>query len=533
MNANMGHNPASHEPSARNAVLLKAMTKSFSGVTVLDAVDLAVSAGSVHAVLGANGAGKSTLVKILGGYHHPDRGSQAWLWGDEVRWPMTDPEAHGIGIVHQDLGLAGNLSITENLAAGRTWRGASGRTALISWRREHEEAARWLDLFGLQVSPRTPVSALSPPERALVAILRVLRRLRAVGHEDVVLVLDEPTAYLPTRDASMLLHALRNWINDRGRSAIIVISHRVQEVLDHADFITVLRNGRVAAEFGTNAATNEQVVAAMIGEMPPPSDGIVSAPINMPAANPILSVSQLAGSKVHDVTFEVRPGEVVGITALVGMGYDELPYLLTGMRRRAAGSVRVDASEVNSPPAAIHAGLLLVPGDRDRDALWTGGTARENITIGHLGRYRRHGVMRRGIEIRGAEQLMAKAKVTPIKPEMPIMAFSGGNRQKVSIARTVACQPKVLLLHEPAQGIDAYARVQVAEVVAELAAGGCAVVMFTGDHEFIAQTCSRVLVLVDGTIRSELSSGQITLERIILECEAGRTYTHFVAALDV
>jgi ribose transport system ATP-binding protein len=533
MNANADQNPASHEPSARDAVLLKAMTKSFSGVTVLDEVDLAVKAGSVHAVLGANGAGKSTLVKILGGYHHPDRGSRAWLWGEEVRWPMTDPEAHGIGIVHQDLGLAGNLSITENLAAGRTWRGAPGRTPLISWRREHREAARWLDLFGLQVSPRTPVSALSPPERALVAILRVLRRLQALGHEDVVLVLDEPTAYLPTRDASMLLHSLRNWISERGRSAIIVISHRVQEVLDHADFITVLRNGRVAAEFSTDEATNEQVVSAMIGEMPVTSDGIAPASITVAAANPILSVRQLAGSKVHDVTFDVRPGEVVGITALVGMGYDELPYLLSGMRRRLSGSVCVDVSEVNSPPAAIHAGLLLVPGDRDRDALWTGGTARENITIGHLGRYRRHGVMRRRIEIRGAEQLMANAKVTPIKPEMPIMAFSGGNRQKISIARTVACQPKVLLLHEPAQGIDAYARVQVAEVVAELAAGGCAVVMFTGDHEFIAQTCSRVLVLVDGTIRSELSSKQITLERIMLECEAGRAYTHFVAALDV
>ncbi len=272
MNDKVDHNSASNEPSADDAVFLRAMTKSFSGVTVLDHVDLAVRAGTVHAVLGANGAGKSTLVKILGGYHHPDRGTRAWLWGDEVRWPMTDPEAHGIGIVHQDLGLAGNLSITENLSAGRTWQGASGRTALINWRREHQEAARWLDLFGLQVSPRTPVSALSPPERALIAILRVLRRLRALGHEDVVLVLDEPTAYLPTRDASMLLHALRNWIRERGKSAIIVISHRVQEVLDHADFITVLRNGSVVAEFGPNTATNEQVVSAMIGEMPVPSD---------------------------------------------------------------------------------------------------------------------------------------------------------------------------------------------------------------------------------------------------------------------
>ena len=478
-------------------VVLKDVSKSFDGVTVLHGIHLSILPGEIHGLVGENGSGKSTLVKILGGVHLPDRGSEIWL-----------QRPNGLAIVHQDLALAESMSVADNVGIAT---GFERRlTAPISRRREAAIVRSLAEKFGISLDPERAVSELSPAERSVVAILRALRKL-GEGSRGNVIVLDEPTAALPRGESIRLLELLRTMA--RNGTAVLYVSHRMNEVLSVCDRISVLRSGSLVATLDASRTNESEIAHRMlgyeIGEFYPEKHVRTNDTVR-------LEVRGLQHGSISEVSFSVNVGEIVGVTGLAGMGQDEIPYLIAGGRARLNGEIRVDGKGVDgSPIAARRAGVELVPGNRQRDALWMGGTAMENLTLLHLGKlWRGLGISaRREREL--AENEMRLHSVRPLLPSLEITKFSGGNQQKIVLARVLRQKPRVLLLHEPTQGVDAGAKKEILNMVRGAADEGAAVVVFSSDSEEVAQLCHRVLIMRYGTISAALAPGDVSEERVL------------------
>jgi len=478
-------------------VVLKDVSKSFDGVTVLQGVNLSILPGEIHGLVGENGSGKSTLVKILGGVHTPDRGSEIWL-----------QRPNGLAIVHQDLALVESMSVADNVGIST---GFERRLAApISRRREAGIVRSLAEKFGISLDPECLVSELSPAERSVVAILRALRQL-GEGSSGNVIVLDEPTAALPRGESIRLLELLRRMA--RNGTAVLYVSHRMHEVLSVCDRISVLRSGSLVATRDAAQSNESQIAHLMLGydlgEFYPEKHVSTNEAVR-------LEVRDLTHGAISEVSFSANVGEIVGITGLAGMGQDDLPYLIAGGRTRLNGQVRVDGTSVDgSARSARRAGIELVPGNRQRDALWLGGTAMENLTLPHLGK------LWKGLRISSrrerelAEKEMRLYSVRPLSPSLEIPKFSGGNQQKIVLARILRQKPRVLLLHEPTQGVDAGAKKEILNVVRSAADEGAAVVVFSSDSEEVAQLCHRVLIMRYGTVSATLEPGEVSEERIL------------------
>lgn len=495
------------------AVALKNVSKSFDGVPVLHGVDLTILPGEIHGLVGENGSGKSTLVKILAGVHTPDRGAEMWLGNQSVSLPVRHPLRYGLAIVHQDLALVESVSVADNVGISTGFE--RGLVAPISRQREAQIVHTLAEKIGISLDPECLVSELSPSERSGVAILRALRQLGqgqlGEGSRGNVIVLDEPTAALPQGESLRLLELLRNMA--RSGTAVLYVSHRMHEVLNVCDRISVLRSGHLVATREAARSNAPEIAHLMlgyeIGEFYPEKHVSTSEAVR-------LEVSRLSHGTVSDVSFSARQGEIVGITGLAGMGQDELPYLIAGGRTRLNGEVRVDGEKVDgSVRSAKRAGIELVPGNRQRDALWLGGTAMENLTLPLLGK------LWRGLRIRSkqerelAESEMRRYSVRPLQPSLEIPKFSGGNQQKIVLARILGQKPRVLLLHEPTQGVDAGAKKEILSVVRSVADAGTTVVVFSSDNEELAQLCHRVFILRYGTISATLAPGEVSEARIL------------------
>jgi ribose transport system ATP-binding protein len=478
-------------------VVLKDVSKSFDGVPVLRGIHLSILPGEIHGLVGENGSGKSTLVKILGGVHTPDRGSEIWL-----------QRPNGLAIVHQDLALVESMSVADNVGIATGFE--RGLAAPISRRREAGIVRALAEKFGLSLDPECLVSALSPAERSVVAILRALRQL-GEGSTGNVIVLDEPTAALPRGESMRLLELLRTMA--RNGTAVLYVSHRMNEVLSVCDRISVLRSGSLVATRDAAQSNESEITHLMLGyelgEFYPEKHVSTNEAVR-------LEVRNLTHGAIAEVSFNANVGEIVGITGLAGMGQDDLPYLIAGGRTRLNGEVRVDGSNVNgSARSGRRAGIELVPGNRQRDALWLGGTAAENLTLPHLGKLWR-GLRissRRERDFAGNE--MRRYSVRPLSPSLEITKFSGGNQQKIVLARALHRQPRVLLLHEPTQGVDAGAKKEILNVVRSAADEGAAVLVFSSDSEEVAQLCHRVLIMRYGTIAATLAPGEVSEDRIL------------------
>jgi ribose transport system ATP-binding protein len=492
-----------------DAINIRNMSKTFDGVTVLDRVSIAIPRGEIHGLVGENGSGKSTLVKILAGVHTPDSGSECELAGKPLRLPVHKSRDNGIAIIHQDLALCDDMSVAENMGI------TSGfDTRLLGWYRRGRQAAivrEYSEQFGLPLDPKARVGSLAPAERSVVAILRALRTLRT-GRSGQVIILDEPTASLPYSESARLLAILRN-VAAMG-TAVLFISHRLNEVLGVCHRISVLRSGKLVGSVQASETTDAQLVSMMLGyELGAfyPSKG---APASRATALQVLS---LAGETVSDLSFEVGHGEMVGITGLAGMGHDEVPYLIAGHAPRSAGYVTVNGEPVKeSVRHSLKAGIALVPANRIRDSVWGAGSAAENFSIASMRSMTRFGFLRRKHEIAVSSAKMQKYGVSPVSPTQLISRFSGGNQQKIVLARWLETEPQVLLLHEPTQGVDAGAKKEVYELIRRAAEGGTAIVIFSSDLEEIAHMCHRALVLRRGSVSSELSEGELSEDRLML-----------------
>jgi ribose transport system ATP-binding protein len=494
---------------AAPALALTGVSKHFGGLQALNQVDFTVNQGEIHALLGQNGSGKSTLVKIITGVHAPDAGARLELWGMPAEMPMAAAHDHGIAVIHQDLGLVERMTVVENLGITS---GYGTRAWLpIPQRRERAKCKELLADIGLEVPLDALVADLSPAVRAGIAIARAARLLQDHA-EHFLFILDEPTAYLSS-EASERVMSLMRAVAKRG-SSVIFISHRLPEVLSVAHRITVLRDGRVADTFNASDGDHRRIIAAMLGRS---MEQYYPDRAEAPVARPVLRVTELSGSRLDGASFAVSPGEIVGFAGLVGMGHEEIPYLIGGNSKAKGGRVELDGRDLLSLPLRkrIQLGVVLVPGNRQRDGAWLAATAQENIALPTNLRQPASFPLRLGRERRYALSQMSLFGVKPSLPDRKVSMFSGGNQQKIVLAKWMAMAPKILLLDEPTQGVDAGAKYEVLRILVDAAKAGSAVLIFSGDYEQLAHVCHRVFVLSHGHVVAELTGGDVTESAIV------------------
>jgi ribose transport system ATP-binding protein len=489
------------------AVSIEGVSKTFGTTRVLRDVCFSVRRGEIHAFVGENGSGKSTLVKVLSGFHAPDTGSVVQVDGRDL--PFEDPVASasaGLRFVHQDLGLVLDLSTVENLALGRGYKTGAGRRIL--WRDEVSAAKLALSALGYDLDVTKPVSTLSPSERTAVAIARAVAGGADRTH---LLVLDEPTVNLPAVEVARLFTLLRR-LRDSG-VAILYISHHFDEIFALADRVTVLRDGAWIATEPVAELDHDRLVELMLGRVL--SSTSVSESVVHRAGDVVLEMVGVTGERLHGLDLTVHAGEVVGIAGITGSGREQIARMVScdlpfGGRLTLDGrTLRPGRTDV-----AFRSGLAYVPSDRRANAVLPEHTIRENTTISNIKPYMHVGFLSRSRERTDVAGLLETFDVRPRRSEASIGALSGGNQQKVMIARALRLKPRLLVLDEPTQGVDIGAQAEIHRLVVEAAAAGAAVLVCSSVSEELATICDRVVVLNGGQITAVLqrpiNSDQVT-----------------------
>lgn len=495
------------------ALVARGISKSFGGTRALDNVGLTVLPGEVHGLLGENGSGKSTLIRILAGYHAPDSGGELEVGGRPVGLPLRpgEPRRLGLSFVHQDLGLIPSLSVLENLRLGEL---AVGRGLRISWSSERRRAREAFARYGLELDPRTRVADLEPLERALLAIVRAAEEMRTSGG---LLVLDEPTAFLPRAETEQLLSLVRELA--ASGDSVLFVSHDLEEVESVTDRVTVLRDGRSLDTVSTREVAMQDLVELILGRRLDAWRPARGEPLEEEAA---VSIAELSGESVRGVSFDVRRGEVLGLTGLAGSGFEEVLPLLCGARPASGGRLVVAGASHDvtrlTPDTALRAGIALLPADRHRDGGVGSLSVADNVTLPVIGRYAARGRLRRKRLLRDAAALLAKFDVRPRNPRLLYQALSGGNQQKALIAKWLSTTPRLLLLDEPTRGVDVGARLQIFALIRDAARAGASVLCASSDYEQLSEICDRVLVLSGGSVVSLLVGDNLATERIAEAC---------------
>ncbi|HEY2053738.1 MAG TPA: sugar ABC transporter ATP-binding protein [Solirubrobacterales bacterium] len=489
------------------------LSKTFGSRRVLDDVSLRIAAGEVHGLVGQNGSGKSTLIKILAGIHSPDDGCRVTIGGEAVHLPLPAVELRhrGVGFVHQDLGLFDG-TVLENLRVGQYRTGPLWR---IDWRSERRRCRRELEQFSIAAQPDTSIAQLSKVDRALLAILRALLMIRATPQPNL-LVLDEPTAYLPRDSVDRLVGVIDELkANDVG---VLLVSHRIDEVLALCSKITVLRDGVRVAELEAADSDSDGVVEMMLGRTLDefyPDHAEVSGEL-------LLAAEGVSGGRVEDFSIKLHTGEIVGVTGLAGMGQEKLLYLLFGADGTGAGTLRMAGEEVGLEDLDVRRarklGMALLPANRVTDSGVQEATLAENLTLATVGRYAPGGRLRHRVERGAVREMIDEFAIRPPVPEMKLRAFSGGNQQKALVAKWISARPKVLLLDEPTQGVDVASKQEIFKHITAAAESGTAVLISSTEYEDLAGVCDRVIVMADGRIIGELRGSQLTEEQLIANC---------------
>ncbi|MEY3640533.1 MAG: high-affinity D-ribose transport protein superfamily, atp bind [Actinomycetota bacterium] len=496
---------------------IHSLSKTFPGQVALRDVALDIEEGEIHALVGQNGSGKSTLIKILAGFHQPDANHVVTMRGAHFEiGNAAAAHAAGIRFVHQDLGLVESVSTVENLALGFGYDTSFGQR--IKWRSETKRAKQLLADLGFDINVRAPVAMLGAAERTGVAIARALQDLDAGVS---IVVLDEPTAALPGADVDRLFDAVRR-LKARGIS-VIFVSHHLEEVFEIADRVTVLRDGQVVGTKRTSELTMDSLIEMIVGHkvVARSADRSVSA-----ATPPRFVVENLVGPGVNGLSFEVRPGEVLGVTGLTGSGRDTLVGLLSGATPRFDGRVTIDGDEIPNaqPRGAIKRGLAFVPVNRIRNGLLPTMSVRANLTIADVERNKKGWRLSHRDEKAESNDWVSRLSIVTAGTEVPIATLSGGNQQKVMMARSFRLSPKVLLVDEPTQGVDIGAKEEIHSFVDQAADNGAAVVVCSTDSSELARVCDRVLVMYRGEVVETISRETgITAENIDRALLAGST----------
>ncbi len=499
---------------------LRHLSKNFGGAAALVDVEFTVGRGEVHGLLGQNGSGKSTLIKVLAGFHDPEPGGELEVNGVPVSLPLRPGEFRHLGMsfVHQDLALVPSLTTTENLVVGRL---AAANEWRISWAAERKRAAGIFARYRVQIDPEAQVSEIGQIQRALLAIVRAVEELRSGPAHSAegtgLLVLDEATAFLPQEGIDRLFALVRE-IVAQGDS-VIFVSHNLDEVLQVTDRVTVLRDGRVVGTAVTAEASHDSLVEMIVGRR---LAELADQGSPSSASDIAVDVKALSAPTLGEVSFRLRRGEILGLTGLLGAGHEQIPYLLFGARHASGGTLILDGEALDlgamTPSSAIRAGMALVPSDRQTDGSIPTLSVADNVSMQLLHRYSSRLVLDRWRILRDASAALRRFGVRPPDPQLEYQALSGGNQQKVLLAKWLQTAPRLLLLDEPTIGVDVGARQQIFELLREAAASGTSVICASSDYDQLAALCNRVLIIARGQVVRQLEGDELSKERIAEQC---------------
>ncbi len=487
---------------------MERVSKRYGGVRALDEAELTVSAGRVHAVLGENGAGKSTLIKVMAGVVAPDEGLMR-LEGSEVSFasPAAANRA-GIACIFQELSLIPDLSVADNIVIS----GPPTRFGLIDRRRQRRIAEEALARAGGEdIHPMAPIKDLPLSRRQIVEIAKALAR------NPRILILDEATSALTAADVTKVFAVLKR-LRSEGL-ALLYISHRMHEIAEIADDCTVFRNGRNVATFLAGSKTNNEVVEMMIGREyshvfpPKPPTAISDQP-------PVIEVRKISWTdRLRNISFAARAGEVVGLGGLDGQGQRELLLALFGVLKAVTGEILIDGRRVRiaSPRAAKNqpAAMALIPEDRKTEGLMLPMSVRDNLSFAALDRFSKFGLIDRVAERTAIDEMIQLLAIRTHGTNIPVGALSGGNQQKVVIAKWLMIGPRIILLNDPTRGIDVGTKQEIYQLLRKLADAGAAIIFYSTDYDELIGCCDRVLVLYDGAIKRELVGSEITERALI------------------
>ncbi len=537
------------------ALVARRISKSFDRTRALDGVDLSINRGEVVALVGQNGSGKSTLVKILSGYHEPEPGGELSIDGVDVPLPVPPGMAGEIGLsfVYQDLGLNGGMTVLENLNLSLRVRHGLGAWSPIWWRRERREAERVLRLYQVSLALDARARDLAPVHQARLAIVRSAHDLRrfqqASGGHSSIMVLDEPTVFLPEGDVRFLFDLIRTLVSLGG--SVLFVSHDLAAVREIADRTVVFRDGRKVAEMLRGDFDEDELVNLIVGAATPrrssaraeateePEDALTldevtsrsvareagrAVPAAAAASGPSRSertirVEGLTGGRLRDLSFALAPGEIVGIAGLIGSGAEDVPYLLFGSEAATAGTLEIGGETLSipqlTPSEAVRKHLALIPADRKQFGLGLELTVWENMVMLVQDDHFKRGVFRRDELVEIARKGVVDFGVKPPRVDVRASALSGGNQQKLLLAKWLLAGPRLLIAHEPTQGVDVGARRDIYRIVRRAAgADAMAVVWVTTDFAELEEVCHRVVVVSRGRESGELQGDEMTEDSI-------------------
>ncbi|MBQ3423792.1 MAG: sugar ABC transporter ATP-binding protein [Clostridia bacterium] len=477
------------------------ISKRFHGVQALQKVDFEAGLGQVTALVGENGAGKSTLMKILAGIHRRDEG-EIWLGGREMRLESPLAAMHsGISVIHQELNVLPNLSIWENIFVGQTPKKGMFIDRNTCIRRTEE----LLGQVSLNVSPTTEARYLSTAQKQMVEILR------AIAFDARIVVMDEPTSSLTRRETDVLFGIIRA-LKKRG-IGIIYISHRMEEIMDLADRVVVLRDGRRVGALTREEMTEKKIISMMVGR----ELTEIFAKRPAPIGEVVLEARGLSLGFVRNVSFSVRAGEILGFSGLVGAGRSETMRMIFGIDRRDAGEIFMHGKPLNIryPRDAIDAGIALVPEDRKEQALILGMDIRGNVSLAILRQLRDGMFVNDGRQDELTRKYVDELHVATPSIRQKVKNLSGGNQQKVVLAKWMAAKPEVLILDEPTRGIDVGAKQEIHSLMSDLAGRGVAIIMISSEMPEILGMSDRIVVMHEGRVKGELTRSEASQERIM------------------
>lgn len=493
------------------SISMKGITKSFSGIKALDNIDIDISDGKVHGLIGANGAGKSTLIKILAGVYQADEGIIA-IDGEPVKISNpSDSASLGLAFIHQELNLVESFNIIENLTLGMK---KTTRAGMIHWKDMEQRVKEVIGIVGLDKSIYVPVKAFTVAEQWLIAIAKAL-------YQDAkYIAMDEPTAALSETEVERLFDIVRT-LTARG-IGVIYVSHRLDEIMTICDEITVFKDGKKVFAASVSDVSKEEIITAIAGHE---VKTLTTVDYNLQDAKTVLEVAHLSDEKkVRDVSFSLKEGEVLGITGLVGAGRSELVLSVFGYNKIREGTLLLDGKEYvpKNPEYAVKRKLALVPENRRSEGLICSETVTFNINLPTLSLMRpfRHLPFIQGNKGRRiSEEIVSKLQIKTKDVNEKVMHLSGGNQQKVVLGKWLKRQPRIIILDEPTQGVDVGARAEIYKLIREMAAKQkVSFIIVSSDVEEIPGLCDRVLVMVEGRISGELLGEDISKENILRFC---------------